>query len=140
MNLQKFTDSMNIYFLRKTMKYSFPQPEKIPYEVKKNVMNTIYLWQKPLLKRSFLIKKISWYVMIIWVFVIFTLFYFRSFDRDTILDQNTFDIQKAAISYKSTTSPQEREEDLTILEENINDIDVLVTQTEDLLSELDSLI
>lgn len=122
------------------MKYSFPQPEKTPYEIKKEVMNTIYLWQSTWLKRTFLIKELSWYVMVVWVFVIFTLFYFRFFHRDTVLDQNTFDIQEAAISYKNATSPQEREKDLTILEENINDIEVLVTQTEDILSELDSLI
>lgn len=122
------------------MKYSFPQPEKVPYEIKKNVMKNVLLWQKPLLKRSFLIKKFSWYVMVIWVFVIFTFFYLKFFDRDIILDQNTFDLQEAAISYKSITSPQEIEEDIIALEENINDIEVLVTQTEDLISELDSLI
>lgn len=136
MNLQKFTDFMNIYFLRKNMKYSFPQPTVVPSKIKKTVMQNIYSSQnKSLIKRSFFVTKISWYALVVLFLSIFSLIYF-----DTPYQSH----QTQQISYEDIETVVYTQDikdiDISTLEEDIEEIESLLVQTEDILSELDDLI
>lgn len=111
------------------MFYTFPTPKEVPHQVKQNVMNHVFPKQGSPLKRSFLIKAFSWYALFLWVVVLFSFVYLRpssgTISESLVLSQNN----QPEIPFHLVVSSQE-----------LDDIEVVLLETEELLYELENLI
>lgn len=111
------------------MKYSFPQPVNVPYEIKQKVMNHVFPKKGSLIKRSLLVKVVSWYSLFLWVVILFSFLYLHF---KQVLPVSQSDIQ---ISVQ-----QNLVSDVLVSSQEINDIEKTLQETESLLAEIDALI
>lgn len=137
----------------------FPTPNEVPYQVKQRVMQYVFPKKRSLIKRASLIKTFSVYWLFMGIVIIFSLLYLKDYlyfteeptDKVLVVDKeiasnkvndlSEISIYQQNISTEDSMSSEETNiKEIIIKSEDIDNLEMTLLETEDLLNELEALI
>ena len=109
--------------------YAFPQPKKVPSEVKTKVMNHVYLNKKTsLLKRSSLVRFFSVSALLFGVLFVFSWIYLPKYNLSNSSNQSLTTVNESVLQNSA------------VLSKTLDEVDATLLETEVVLAELESII
>lgn len=118
---------------------NFPTPKEIPYEVRQKVMNNVFPKKWSLMKRASLVSIFSVSLSFLGIMVLFSFLYIKN-NYNSLLGWSSLHIDEKATSSQIVSSEGQPIEDIVFKWEDLDNIELLISETENLLAELESLI
>lgn len=125
------------------MPYVFPTPSQVPYEVKQKVMNHVYPKKWSLIKRSLFVKAISGYSLFLGVVILFSRLYLKTYSNSPSVEKFTNKEIASVPKDSSITYITENtisNDPILVKSQDLDNIELTLLETENLLSELETLI